>query len=133
MTIHEKATELVNTWLKQTMHKPFTLAVARLGILIAEALDDTDQAAYERGLADAGQPSAPPEPTEGPQLADLAQFAQTLGAQGVWLIRGASNTDLIFNLPDGDLATILNIADAPLIFLARFPENDGKEAGIEHH
>lgn len=86
-------------------------------------------------------------------LDQLATMANDAGAEGVWLIRGAKNARLIY-IPDAPVieAAInklsqalrddplsisfttdirLDIADAGVLVILRFPASDGEEPGIE--
>lgn len=56
MTAHEKATALVKQWIHETGHLSFSMAVERLGFMIARAIDEASQDAYGRGLQDAFPP-----------------------------------------------------------------------------
>lgn len=79
-------------------------------------------------------------------LDEIANLANNLGAEGVWIIRGANNARLIYepenspirppNIPgviaSANLSLSLDIADAGIIILIRFPFSDGhSERGIE--
>jgi hypothetical protein len=129
MTAAEKATELISQWLDETRGLPMILQLAKLGLKVAEAIDSAEQAAYERGIRAAVE-FQDQEISE--QIQALAHIAGLAGAQGLWIIRGAEAPDLIFNQSKGELATVLNLEDAPLIFVARFPDDGGKP-GIEFH
>lgn len=79
------------------------------------------------------------------RLEKLAEIANDAGAQGVWFIRGAQNAQLTY-IPVGNiqqpeipgaeaslnLSLALDIADAGVLVLMRFPA-DGGESGIEVH
>lgn len=52
-TAHERATEVVNKWVQETGGMPFTIYLNRLGLAIAEAIAAAEDAAFERGRADA--------------------------------------------------------------------------------
>jgi len=71
-----------------------------------------------------------------------AGVAREAGAEGVWFIRGARNARLVYDIipvdppylpgvrTDANVSINFNIADAPLLLIARFP-NAGGEPGIE--
>jgi hypothetical protein len=62
----------------------------------------------------------------------LTRVAQSAGAEGIFLIRGAENASLKYELP-GDLAPLeMALANAPLLLVIRFPAGDGGEPGVEH-
>jgi hypothetical protein len=82
------------------------------------------------------------------QLNELTTLANRLGAEGVWLIRGATGARIKFDWPaeltpapkyepvDGaEISTTLGfnlaLADAELLVLLRFPIGDGGAPGIE--
>ncbi len=129
MTAAERATQLMNDWLEEAQGLPLTLSINRLGLAIAEALDATEHDGYTRGLRDVAE-FLDQEPRN--QIQALVNLAAMAGAQGVWLVRGVENPDLIYNLPGEGLNFSLSLADASVIFIARLPE-DGGEAGIEFH
>lgn len=71
----------------------------------------------------------------------LADLSKQAGAEGVWLIRGASNAHLVYdisevkppnNLPDAhtNISINLEIADTGVLLIARL-RSDGGESGIE--
>ena len=78
-------------------------------------------------------------------LQELTRIANEIGAQGIWLIRGATRARLIYEpageeieLPDipgaqvsGSLDININLADAGVLVVMRFPASDGGEPGIE--
>lgn len=101
------------------------------------------------GHVDEGEDYAEEEPMDKPTLTDrleqLAAQANNAGAQGVWLIRGAQAAQLTYipvgNIQQPDtlargaaaslnLSLALDIADAGVLVLMRFPA-DGGEPGIE--
>lgn len=69
------------------------------------------------------------------QLDELTRLANQAGAEGLWIIRGATDAVLLYSLDDGsDPASdpvVLDIADAELLILMRFSAGDGGEPGIE--
>lgn len=125
MTIAERAEKLVNEWTRWAAGRPMPLARAHLGKMIADALDDAEQAAYERGAQEAA--------SSRPQIDDLVQLADQAGAEGICLVRGCKNPALIFNWEGQGFNDYLDIVDADLILLARFPRGEGGEPGIEFH
>lgn len=68
-------------------------------------------------------------------LNKLTDLANKAGAEGIWLVRGAQNAVLLYDAGDAtDPANdpiALEIADASIIMVARFPQSDGREPGIE--
>lgn len=128
-TAHERATKLVNDWLQESQGLPITVFVNHLGLAIAKALDDAEQTAYVRGLRDFVK-FLDQEPRD--RIQALVRIAEMAGAQGVWLVRGIENPDLIYNLPGEDLNLTLSLADASVILIARLPD-DGGQPGIEFH
>jgi hypothetical protein len=91
------------------------------------------------------QPNIDPHLTA--QLAQLAELANEIGAEGVWLIRGGFNARLIYNpsmssaeeaewLASSEAVHVnmelrLDIADTGIIVLMRFP-SDGGEPGVQN-
>lgn len=130
MTAAEKATQLINQWLDETRGLPMTLQLAKLGLKVAEGIDDAEQAAYERGIRAAVE-FQDQEPGE--QIQALAHVAGLAGAEGIWLVRECKNPALIFNWEGQGHNDYLDIVDARLIFVARFPDGDGGESGVEFH
>lgn len=67
-------------------------------------------------------------------LKKLTDLVNAFGAEGIWLIRGAQNAALLYDAADpADPANdpvALDIADAGILLIARFP-SDGGEPGIE--
>lgn len=75
------------------------------------------------------------------ELKMLTDLANQVGAEGIWLIRGAKDARLVYT-PEGEtiqpeiplirtnLSLSLNIADTGIIVLMRLPSDDG-EPGIE--
>lgn len=51
-TAIERAERLINKWLYESKVLPATIAQTNLGLAIATAIAEAEQAAYERGLAD---------------------------------------------------------------------------------
>jgi hypothetical protein len=129
MTAAERATQLVNDWLEDAQGLPIPVSVNRLGLAVAEALDTAEHDAYIRGLRDVAE-FLDQEPRN--QIQALVNLAAMAGAQGIWLVRGIENPDLIYNLPGEGLNLSLSLADASVILIARLPD-DGGEAGIEFH
>ncbi len=88
-----------------------------------------------------------PEPVSLPlnTLDEIAALANDAGAQGIWVIRGANNARFVYepennpirpNIPgvvgSASLSLSLDIADAGIVVLIRFPFSDGNsEPGIE--
>lgn len=78
-----------------------------------------------------------------PTLDQLADLVNEAGAEGVFIIRGAKNASLIYEPEDyqwpripgaeasTNLSLSLDVADAGILVLIRFPVSDGGEAGIE--
>ena len=79
------------------------------------------------------------------QLNDLADLANQAGAEGIWLIRGAKDVQLTYIAspeaeipftpglklsPNPPIVTI-DLVDAEIIVVIRFPAGDGGEPGIE--
>jgi hypothetical protein len=70
-------------------------------------------------------------------------MANHFGAEGIWLIRGARDARLVYTYGEtvpihvGDvpatssLGINLDLADAGVLVLIRFPASDGEEPGIE--
>lgn len=132
MTTLEIARHLVQLWFTSTRNTPLNQCRDRLEHIIARALDEIDQNAYNRGFRDAVLAEIENSNGEENNGNALAGYAAKAGAQGTWLIRGATNFDLLFNLAGDGLPVMLNLEDAPLIFVARFPTANGGEPGIEH-
>lgn len=69
-------------------------------------------------------------------LAQIAEMLKALGAEGIWLLRGAGEAQLKYrfgNWRENDMAA--EIALEPpneRLMLIRFPTGDGGEAGIEY-
>lgn len=129
MDAAQRATKLVNSWVKDAQGLPITVSINRLGLAIAEAFADLEREAYERGLRTAVE-FQDQEPDQ--QIRALAGFANQAGARGIFLIRGATNLDFVCNLPGADLPIWSNFEDARLFLVARFPNGDGGEPGIEY-
>jgi len=85
------------------------------------------------------------DPKLHPRLNDLAEIAKRAGAEGIWLIRGATDAHLLYTpigqpgshgIPGLDkvstsLTIRLDLADAGVLVVMRFPASDGGEPGIE--
>lgn len=75
------------------------------------------------------------------KLNQLAQLANEIGAEGVWLFRGATDAYLIYTpnepvivndpLISANLSIRFDIADTGVLVIMRLP-NDGGQPGIEH-
>lgn len=80
------------------------------------------------------------------QLDQLTILAAAAGAEGIWLIRGADNAAVKFNWPHAaeplylpvegakintKFGFTLDIADAELLVIMRFPAGDGGDPGVE--
>lgn len=71
-------------------------------------------------------------------LDQVAEMLKDLGAEGIWLIRGAAGAMLAYTAPDGEgelqYAPALTL-ERPheRILLVRFPTGDGGEGGIEYY
>ena len=64
-------------------------------------------------------------------LAETCDILNEIGAAGIWILRGAIAPGLAFSLPGYEAPVYLDIADAGLLLVARFPAGDGGEPGIE--
>lgn len=86
----------------------------------------------------------PTDPALADHLDELIALANEIGAEGIFLIRGAENALLQYDPTDKpktpdipgvnatfDIGISFHIADAGLLVLIRFPASDGKEPGIE--
>jgi hypothetical protein len=84
------------------------------------------------------------DPTLAEHLDELADIANEIGAEGVWLVRGVKNARLTYTSaeeikqPDipgvqasASLSLSLDLADAGVLAVIRFPASDGREVGIE--
>lgn len=74
------------------------------------------------------------DPNLGQRLRRMAQLMNDAGAEGIWLIRGAHDASLLIVAPDEKNAmypVLLDIEDANIILIVRFPASDGGEEGIE--
>lgn len=77
------------------------------------------------------------------RLAELADQANSIGAKGVWFIRGAKNARLVYEPNESlqffetpgqvttNLSLSLALAKAGVIVVMRFPAGDGADPGIE--
>ncbi|GIK42373.1 MAG: hypothetical protein BroJett011_62060 [Chloroflexota bacterium] len=74
------------------------------------------------------------------KLQQLADLANEIGAEGVWLLRGTKDAHLIYTPADSvvvngttikvNMTIRFDIADTGIIVLMRFP-SDGGEPGVE--
>lgn len=64
-------------------------------------------------------------------LAEVCSILGEIGAEGIWIVRGAIAPGLSFTLPGMEAPAYLDIADAGLLLVARFPATDGGEPGVE--
>lgn len=64
-------------------------------------------------------------------LGQLAELANQAGAEGVWVIRGSKVPSLIYNTEHSVTPVILDLEEAGVLVLMRFPASDGGEEGIE--
>ncbi len=85
------------------------------------------------------------DPALAEHLEELTDIANEIGAEGIWLIRGARNATLTYT-PEGtveqpgipgvavtmNLNLSLELTDAGVLVIIRFPAGDGREAGIEY-
>jgi hypothetical protein len=111
---------LVNAWLAKI--EPLNRATA-VALLTDMARDAIRNAMLDLAEGATGEPG----------VAALAAYAQGLGAEGVWALRGVEDVDVSYYFPgDGDSLSLL-VADAKLVFVARFPEGDGGPDGIESY
>jgi len=62
-------------------------------------------------------------------LAGVCEMLNEVGAKGVWVLRGVSDVDVSY-AANGERLT-LDLAEAGLFLVARFPASDGGETGIE--
>jgi hypothetical protein len=122
MNAAERATKLVTEWTRYATGRPITMAVARLGNMVASAIQDAERDVYELAAL-----------TPASRLQALVALAAAAGAEGVWLVREVKSPALIFNVEGQTNNDYLDIIDARLIFVASFPDGDGGEAGIEFH
>jgi len=71
------------------------------------------------------------DPALAGNLAEVCNILKEIGAEGVLIVRGAIAPGLSFTLPGGGAPAYLDIADAPVLLVARFPATDGGEPGVE--
>jgi hypothetical protein len=84
------------------------------------------------------------DPALAEHLDELVDIANEIGAEGVWLVRGVKNACLTYtpaeeikqsDIPgvqaSASLSLSLDLADAGVLAVIRFPVSDGREAGIE--
>lgn len=77
-------------------------------------------------------------------LDQLVELANEIGAEGIFLIRGAKNARLLYDYQELEAPAIpgiknasttlgiaFEVADAGVLAIIRFPSPDGKELGIE--
>lgn len=95
----------------------------------------------------------PVDPNLAENLEEIAEMANQAGAEGVWIIRGAKNASLLYdppgpprtpNIPGVKVKNVLNIetgkrdgiqldlADAGVIVVMRFPASTNQEPGVDH-
>lgn len=77
-----------------------------------------------------------PHDPKQPDLHELAKLANEMGAQGVWIVRGAKDFEFSYlAMHKGELVmgppVGMNIADAGAIVIMRFPIGDDEGEGIE--
>jgi hypothetical protein len=70
-------------------------------------------------------------------LAQIVEMLRAVGAEGIWLIRGAAGAMLAYTAPDseGEIQYMPALTlERPMerILLIRFPAGDGGEGGIEY-
>jgi hypothetical protein len=84
------------------------------------------------------------DPTLAEHLDELVDIANEIGAEGVWLVRGDKNARLTYTpeeeikQPDvpgvqasASLSLSLDLLEAGVLVVMRFPARDSREAGIE--
>jgi hypothetical protein len=83
------------------------------------------------------------DPSLAGQLKTLISMANGFGAEGIWLIRGAVEPELRYqvdpeqidpDLPKNvslDLEIVLGLAEAGVLVVMRFPASDGGQDGVE--
>lgn len=72
------------------------------------------------------------------KLTELTDLANQVGAEGVWLVRGATNARLVYDADEikpekrisANVSINLALANAGVLVIIRFP-SDGGEPGIE--
>lgn len=64
-------------------------------------------------------------------LEQLAELANKAGAEGVWVVRGAKVPTLMYSTEHSVTPVILDVEEAGVLVLIRFPVGDGREEGIE--
>ena len=93
--------------------------------------------------ADCG-PYTESDPALTEQLESLAAIANEAGAEGVFILRGATDASLTYT-PQGELRQIqlpkleattslsltVPLADAGVLVIIRFPAGDGQDVGVE--
>jgi hypothetical protein len=96
--------------------------------------------APQQSLPNTGHTAIDPALAE--NLGELTAIANQIGAEGIWLVRGVKKTKLIYsptqtvvmpNLPrvSVNLDLSLNLPDAGVLVIIRFPDSDGRETGLE--
>lgn len=63
-------------------------------------------------------------------LDELLEILRETGAEGIFILRGATSVRITFTLGAEATQATLDIADAGIILIARLPA-DGREAGLE--
>jgi len=75
---------------------------------------------------------ASPEARLSRNLDLIAAMANKAGAEGIFIIRGASEPILGFTIADGpDHRSKMALAEADVLLVMRFPEGDGGQPGVE--
>lgn len=79
-----------------------------------------------------GRPTRPVDPALSEHLTELLDLANEAGAEGAWILRGIQEVMLLYQTdPDQDHPLALELADAGVYVLLRFPATDGGVEGIE--
>lgn len=80
----------------------------------------------------------PVDPALATNLAELTALAGEIGAEGVFILRGAQEVTLSFTAPampgvetSANRSVALDVAEGGLYVLLRFPAGDGEAGGIE--
>lgn len=70
------------------------------------------------------------------RLEGLVDAANDIGAEGIWIIRGAKHPRLLYfarETAENDTPINLDFAPGEILVVMRFPQGDGGQAGIEWH
>ena len=66
-----------------------------------------------------------------PQPEQVVRLAHAAGAEGIWLVRGASSAGITFTFADRTIDQVQLAPPHDLVVVLRFPAGDGGEAGME--